>query len=259
MSTKTKKYYECYEDRYRRVYAQGVDYWTGNPDEISSVIKYLEEFLVYAGVNPSFDEIVEFGCGEGFLGEHLLSRGYSYLGIDLSLSVLEKARNRVRIGMSSFIHGDITDLVEVKSGSFSAGLDNYCLHMLVIDEDRKKYLSEIHRVLKKGGHAWFHEIGQEERFNEPIASLEDFLAVHPVDLNVCEPREAYTPEGLKLVHLPRLPARFNNCDGYRDEITNAGFSIDLIEKRKSGIVIHAEKIERSAGQTYAADAEEPRR
>lgn len=239
MTTKPNKYYEAYEDRYRRVYAQGIDYWAGNPDEIETVIRYVDQFLVYVGAAPLLDAIVEFGCGEGFLGEYLLSKGYSYLGIDLSPSALEKAHCRVAATNDSFILGDITDLFQVPSDSFSLGLDNYCLHMLITDEDRKKYLSEIYRIVKPGGYAWFHEISQEKPFNEQITSLQDFLTIYPVNIEECEAREAYTPTGKKTLHLPRLPARFNNCDGYAAEISNAGFAIDLIELRESGVVIHA--------------------
>jgi hypothetical protein len=42
----------------------------------------------------------------------------------------------------------------------------------------------------------------------------------------------------------RLPARFNNCEGYHDEIKAAGFEIEFIESRKSGVVIYARKSEK---------------
>ena len=248
MTTGPKKYYEAYEERYKRVYAQGVDYWTGDPNEIAAVISHLDEFFRYAGITPSSGSIIEFGCGEGFLGEYLLMKRYSYLGIDLSPSALEKARGRVQGSGSSFMLGDITNLHEVQSGSFDVALDNYCLQMLVTDEDRKKYLAEIHRVLKSGGRAWFHEIGQQNQFKDEIRTFGDFLAKYPVDIGTCEAREACTQGKKKIVFLPRLSARFNNCDGYREEIEKAGFEVQLIEARKSGIIIFARKEERIAAQ-----------
>ncbi len=243
MTTDQEKYYRAYEDRYRRVYGQGVDYWTADPDEIATVIKHLNQFFQDTGITPGFGSIVEFGCGEGFLAEYLLSKGYSYLGIDLSPSALEKARHRVRGYDSKFILGDITDLSDIQADSFDIGLDNFCLHMLVTDEDREKYLAEIHRVLKSSGRVWFHEMGQASQFREKIKSFEDFLAKHPMDLDTCEARPAYTPQGVMTVYLPRLCARFNNCDGYREEIEKAGLKVDLVKARASGIVIYARKVD----------------
>jgi len=238
------KYYAAYEDRYRRVYAQGVEYWTGDPDEIGGVVRCVDEFLDRIGARASSSAVVEFGCGEGFLGAHLLSKGFGYLGVDLSPSAIAKAQRRVCGNEACFVCGDVTDLGEVvASGSFDIGLDNYCLHMLVTDEDRRKYLSEMRRVLKPGGFAWFHEIGQDKRFEGPVASVGDFVSAEGIDLDTCEPREAYTPAGRKTVYLPRLPARFNSGEGYGAELSEAGFCVEYLEVRKSGVVMHAKRLE----------------
>ena len=241
MTPDPTKYYERYVDRYSRIYAQGVSYWTGNPDEVGAVLRSVDEFLSYAKATPASASVVEFGCGEGFLGEHLLAKGYSYLGIDIAPSALAKARARAGGKASAFMLGDVTRLIEVRSDSFTVALDNYCLHMLVTDEDRKRCLSEIERVLTPGGHAWFHEIGQATPFTETIHSLEQFLAAHPIDLDACEAREAFTPGGKRTVQIPRLPARFNNGEGYRREIESSGLKVDLVEARDSGIVVYARK------------------
>jgi SAM-dependent methyltransferase len=238
------RYYTTYEDRYQRVYAQGVDYWTGDPEEIAAVICLVHDFIEFAKVTPFLHSIIEFGCGEGFLAEHLLQRGFSYLGIDISPSALNKARNRIAGSDSRFMLGDVTNLPEVRSGSFDVAIDNYCLHMFVTDSDRRRYLGEVHRTLKSSGYAWFHEIGQRDRFSDRIESIDEFLVKHPMDLDTCETRGAYTKTGKKTVQLPRLPARFNNCEGYHDEIKAAGFEIEFIESRKSGVVIYARKSEK---------------
>ena len=237
------RYYTTYEDRYRRVYAQGVEYWTGD-QEIAVVIGLVDDFIKFSKGTPFSHSIIEFGCGEGFLAEHFLQKGYSYLGVDISPSALNKARNRISESDSRFMIGDVTNLPEVRSGSFDIALDNYCLHMFVTDADRKRYLGEVKRTLKPGGYAWFHEIGQRDRFHDRIESIDEFLVKYPMDLNACETRCVYTKTGKKTVQLPRLPARFNNCEGYHDEIKAAGFEIEFIESRKSGVVIYARKPER---------------
>lgn len=244
MSTCRQPYYEAYEDRYRRVYAQGVACWTGDPEEIGTVISQVDEFLDGAGVTSASGAIIEFGCGEGFVGEHLLRKGYSYLGIDLSDAALQKARARVPGMESSFLRADVTNMPDLPSATFTAALDNYCLHMLVTDKDRSRYLAEVFRALTPGGRAWFREIGQRDPFTDRIDSFEEFLARHPTDLRTCEPREAYTQAGRKVIQLPRLPARFNNCEGYQEEFRAAGFEIEFAGQKKGGIVIHARKADR---------------
>ena len=82
MTTRHAKYYEAYDDRYRRVYVQGVPYWTGDPAEMATTIQHVDDLFHYAGIAPASHSIIEFGCGEGFLAEYLLSKGDSYLGMD---------------------------------------------------------------------------------------------------------------------------------------------------------------------------------
>lgn len=241
MNTDSQDYYRSYEDRYRRVYAQGVEYWSGDPNEIATVIGLVEQFLHSADIAPASGPIVELGCGEGFLGEYLLRKGYSYTGVDISPSALDKARKRLAGHELRFVLGDVTNLSELQTESFVATLDNYCLHMLVTDVHREKYLAETYRVLKPGGHAWFHEIGQTDQFGERIRTFDDLLAAHPVDLGRCEDREAYTPAGKRVIQLPRLPARFTNREGYRQEIERAGFELRLVAAKKSGIIVHARR------------------
>jgi SAM-dependent methyltransferase len=241
MSSKSKKYYYAYEDRYKLVYRQGVEFWSADPEEIGNVFSLISDFFKKYGFTTFSASVIEFGCGEGFIGEYLLQKGFSYLGVDLSKTAVDKARHRVGGNDSCFIIGDITNLFEVKTSSFDVSLDNYCLHMLLTDEDRENYLSEIHRVLKPDGKAWFHEISQKNRFTERIESFEDFIEKHPVGPNWCEFRQAFSKGAKKTICLPRLPARFNNCEGYREEFEKSGFEIQFLEEKDNGVVVHAKK------------------
>lgn len=71
-----KKYYNSYEDRYKRTYSQGVEYWTSDPIEIRDSIDKLEVFLRYYTLSPKGAKIVEFGCSEGHLAQYLIQKGY---------------------------------------------------------------------------------------------------------------------------------------------------------------------------------------
>lgn len=246
MNSDDSKYYKAYEDRYRQVYSQGIESWTNDPEELDRTIKHLDAFLQYYALEPSNVSIVEFGCGEGYIGKHLIQKGYAYKGIDISQSALKKARKRLDENSypsldSHFIFGDATDLAEISSKSFDAMVDNFCLQMLVTDSDRKKYLSEAHRLLKAGGCACFYKILQAEQFEKVIFSFEDFVSRFSFDLKTCEERYAYSQNGRKKINLPRLPARFNNEEGYRQELSGIGFHVEKLSSDGHYVAIYARK------------------
>lgn len=54
------------------------------------------------------DAVLDLACGDGGLGEALLARGLRYLGVDLSVPMVEAARARLG-GRASLFHGDLND------------------------------------------------------------------------------------------------------------------------------------------------------
>ena len=239
------KYYSAYEDRYKRVYAQGIEYWTNNPVEIKDTIEEINKFLERYDSSPSDNKIIEFGCGEGHLAQYLIGKGYEYVGIDISPSALEKAKDRIGSSDASkyFILGDIADLKEIPDESYDIGIDNQCLQMLVVDDDRRKYLSEIARILTKNGKAYFYNIYQEDAFEGEIRSFDEYLETSRIDLETLEDRDAYSEGQHRIIKLPRVPARFNKEKGYRNELTNAGFFIDHFQLDGNMCMIYARKRE----------------
>ena len=144
-----KPYYTAYDKRYRSVYSQGAEYWTANPEELAVVERDVCRFLSEAKVQPGA-QVIEFGCGEGFIGELVAGMGYSYTGVDIAESAITKARPRLaRFGdrVHLFV-ADILALSTLSSASFDAGLDVSTVHMLVVDADRRRYLREARRLLK---------------------------------------------------------------------------------------------------------------
>lgn len=235
------KYYAAYEERYRQVYEQGVKFWTGNPAEIAAVTQAVQQFLRQAGITPADGKILEFGCGEGYLGQALLAQGYDYEGVDLAPSAIGKARLRCPEATARFFVGDITNLPEVATGSCAVGLDRYCLHMLLTDEDRQAYLREVGRVLQPGGVVWFQEVTQEETFPGGVPTEDEFLRRYPQDYRTPEKREAFENGEATEIFLPRIPARFNDEAGYRAELTAAGFDVWHSESTPSDVVLYARK------------------
>lgn len=90
------KYYTLYEDRYRRVYEQGIEYWSADPEEIAREINNIEQFLNYTGCHPSTTSIIEFGCGEGYLAKYLLECGFRYrrvMGRYISMKIYRRRKS----------------------------------------------------------------------------------------------------------------------------------------------------------------------
>jgi SAM-dependent methyltransferase len=227
MTSPKKPYYCWYEDRYQRVYSQGVDFWTADPDEVSTTTQRLDDFLRAFSFVPNATKILELGCGEGHLAWHLLASGYAYTGVDASALAIEKAKERTSplTSRNVFLVGDITHLQSISSETYDVAVDNFCLHMLVTDPDRERYFSEVLRVLKKGGRGYFHVNLGKEKFPGPIHSFDEYVKRFKPDLAALDERDAYAGGKRVQIKLPRLPARAENEAGYREEFTKAGFVI----------------------------------
>lgn len=239
---RSPNYYEAYDDRYRCVYAQGVEYWTNDPDEIATTSAQLDAFLARGPGRLADCAVVEFGCGEGHLAEHLDGKVRSYLGVDLSEAALAKARQRVGASSAArFVRADVTMLNDLPSDAFDVGIDNFCLHMLVTDPDRRAYLTEARRVLRSGGRLYVHAMAQSQRIDGTIDTFEQFLTEHPMDLASPERREAFSRGVSRTIELPRLPARFNTPEGYTIELTHAGFAVDHCASAGHGVILYANK------------------
>jgi SAM-dependent methyltransferase len=236
-----EKYYLRYDDRYRRMHDRGFERWISSPEENAGVLESIDKFLKYTGCELSKTSIVEFGCGEGFVAGHLISRGYDYLGLDISESAIEKAREHTGTeGRNTFIVADIlSDLDRIPDASFDIAIDNQCFHMLVTDEHRKKYLNDVKRTLKKDGKAFFRENIQKEEFTQSISDFQDWLEKTGNEYDTLHDYPAYKDNERYTVKAPRVPARFNNESGYRRELKAAGFRVEYFESDGRMCIIYA--------------------
>jgi SAM-dependent methyltransferase len=223
-----EQYYAAYEQRYQAVYAQGVRHWTAFPSELEEIRSDVSPFLSGTGL-PSNSRLIEFGCGEGYVGELVVAHGFRYTGMDLAESALDRARERLPDDgdVATVIHGDITNLSGIRSASFDAGVDVGCLHMLLIDSDRRRYLNEAHRILVKGAPMLIKDaLSTDPRCDEPVGTVDTWLDRFAIDVVTKERREAWSDDGSVAVDLSLLPARPRTLDGYREELTSAGFTVE---------------------------------
>lgn len=110
---------------------------------------------------PEDANILELGCGPGYLWQESISRipaGWRITLSDFSPGMLDAAwRNLVVTGRAFQFQEIDAQSIPLEEESFDAVIAN---HMLYHVPDRPKALGEIRRVLKSGGHLFATTIGQ---------------------------------------------------------------------------------------------------
>src|SRR5690606_29808184 len=98
--------------------------------------------------------IVDAGGGASSLVDDLLMEGYSELAVlDLSGAALERARERLGPDASN-VRWLETDVLEVglPEASVDVWHDRAVFHFLTSDQDQQRYVEQVRRALKRGGH-----------------------------------------------------------------------------------------------------------
>jgi ubiquinone/menaquinone biosynthesis C-methylase UbiE len=129
-------------EEFNKVY-HSIGHWMWTDNRIPAELKELVEVH-----NPKTS--LELGCGLGIFSGFMASEGIKATGVDFSSVAIEKANKRVvdKNQKPEFIVGDVTDLKNIDK-QFDVSFDVGCFHCLN-EENQKKYVSEIHRVLKAG-------------------------------------------------------------------------------------------------------------
>jgi len=224
---KGKPCYTAYEKRYRSVYTQGADRYAFLPiaEEIQEIVRrYIEQFEL-AG-----KKVVEFGCGEGWAGLEFAKLGCIYQGYDIAPSALEKAS----ILLSEYLNAKISlhDAVlgEFPKEAFDAGIDIACLHMLITDADRKKYLRNVYECLKSRAPMYFvFERCSDDIYDGEVTSYEQWLELVGEDVDTPQKREALKDGEEVTVMIPCIAARPRSERRYIEELIAAGFEIIRLE------------------------------
>lgn len=137
-----RKYYEAYDDRYRQVHSQNLQWFYDEPTAI--VAKTMENF----GITRQH-RILELGCGEGRDAYPLLRQGYKLLATDISPEAIAYTRKKWPEYAENF---KILDCVQ---GNCPEKFDFIyavaVIHMLVEDADRDGFFGFIREHLNPGG------------------------------------------------------------------------------------------------------------
>ena len=146
-----RKYYEAYDDRYRQVHGQDLQWFASTPSAI------VGEILARYNING---KILEIGCGEGRDAGYLLERGYDVLATDVSPAAIDYARKRFPQFAGRFRVLDC--LSENMDDKFDFIYAVAVIHMLVPDEDRNGFYRFIREHLAPGSMALICTMGNGE-------------------------------------------------------------------------------------------------
>jgi SAM-dependent methyltransferase len=222
---------DAYESRYRTVFEAGALHWN-DPTQNQP----LSDILVKL---PPGSRCVEFGCGEGYQCQHMARMGHKVLGIDLSPTVIEKARLIAPDGLDlEFIIADITDAnrVGLAMEHFDLAVDINCLHMMAFEEDRAAYMAVVWNALKIGG-LFFIEDGLSLDDVQPKSEaervqLEEMRLVRSRPPGSLLGRTIVTSRGEEAIDLPLCPlGRSQSLQGYISELVRNSFKVVSAERR----------------------------
>lgn len=153
MENENRKYYEAYEERYKTAHAQGVSWETDIRTPI--VMEMLEKYHI-----QRTQPILEIGCGEGRDARALLNAGYDLLATDISKEAIAYCQKQAPQFASHFRVLDcLSDELEEKF-AFIYGVA--VVHMLVLDEDRRKFYRFLRDHLQEKGMALICTMGDGE-------------------------------------------------------------------------------------------------
>jgi len=122
------------------------------------------------GINLKGKKFLEVGCGMGYFSEMAQKNGAIVTGIDVGKKLVEKSRQKVPNG--KFIIASISNL-PFKDETFDLIL---CTEVIEHVENQNKGLSEVFRVLKKGGYL---VLTTPNRIFKPIFDFLSLVGIRP--------------------------------------------------------------------------------
>lgn len=148
-----RKYYEAYDDRYRQIHSQNLQWFDDAPTTIVSQV------ITKYGIS-SDHSLLELGCGEGRDAFPLLKAGYNLLATDISSAAIAYCRQKQPDYANNF------QTLDCVAGELASKYDFIyavaVIHMLVPDEDRNAFYTFIRNHLNPNGIALICTMGDGE-------------------------------------------------------------------------------------------------
>ena len=200
----TRPYYEAYDDRYRQVHQENLEWFSRNPSPI------VGQVMAQFGIDTD-SKILELGCGEGRDAIHLLRQGYRVLATDISPEAIAHCRRRTPE------YGDCFRVLDCIGGKLEQEFDFIyavaVVHMLVEDGHRKGFYQFIRNHLKAGGIALICTMGDGE-----IQRTSDIT-------NAFSLQERTHWQSGKTLHIAGTSCRMVDFPTFRAELEQNGFTI----------------------------------
>ena len=132
-------------------------YSTKMPEQVGWYKPHLQTSLAMINRTGVGNEanIIDVGGGASTLVDDLLDTGFEHITVlDLASAALDRARSRLaeRSAKVRWIEGDIAN-VDLSPGYYDVWHDRAVFHFLMATESRKRYVDQIRRALKAGGHS----------------------------------------------------------------------------------------------------------
>jgi len=181
------------------------------------------------------NKILDLCCGTGDLAillAQLASSSTKVIGLDYSPPMLEKASGKaIRAELKTqlnFIHGDVGDLPFPDEYFDCIGISFAFRNLTYNNPNTPRYLAEIVRVLKKGGHFVIVESSQPP--NKLIRKLDRFYLrtfVRWMGIFLSENKAAYN-------YLTESASKFYTAEELADLLVKAGFGAVSVKRMMFG-------------------------
>lgn len=209
-----EKYYKAYDKRYKQLHEKDLSWENDVQTEI------IEQIIGKYNISKT-DSILEIGCGEGRDSKVLLNKGYNLLATDVSHEAINYCK---RIDENHSNNYDVLDVLDCNTfkDKFNFIYSIACLHMLVLDDDRKKYFDFIHNHLKNNGYAL-------------VLTMGDGLKESSSDINKAwEDTERVHQKTNEIINVATTSCRIVNFETLEKEIKNS--NLVVIEKGITQII-----------------------
>ncbi|KZC15709.1 methyltransferase [Rhodanobacter sp. FW510-R12] len=140
-------------------------YRTKAPDAVSWYRPHLDTSLalIERAAPDRGAAVLDVGGGASTLVDDLLARGYRDLGVlDISAEALNVARERLGKAADAvtWLAADLLD-APLQEARYDLWHDRAVFHFLALEEQRARYLKQLTRALKPGGHAVLATFGPQ--------------------------------------------------------------------------------------------------
>jgi SAM-dependent methyltransferase len=148
------KNYEAHEVTYLSLKKKGIRSWGSIQSHRKQIDDNSKRFLIDVLAQPWAPvkgKVIELGCGTGPILRRICKKNFTGLGIDVSKTAIQMARQQSKGLNVRFKRADICKSDIVKSQTFDMAIDGHCLHCITDPKDRKAFLKNTLKLLKTNG------------------------------------------------------------------------------------------------------------